>query len=140
MTPEPVEKIEHNGRLIALILRMSYDQPGLNFLTDDDSTLQLGQMKHPAGYEIQPHRHLKVERSLDQTCEVLMVRRGRVRVDLYTPEQEPLGSRELGAGDLILLAHGGHGFSMLEDSDIVEVKQGPYAGADDKVKFKRKGA
>jgi hypothetical protein len=46
-----------------------------------------------------------------------------------------LESRILSAGDVILLAFGGHGFEMLEPTEIIEVKQGPYAGDQDKTRF-----
>ena len=50
-----------------------------------------------------------------------------------------LESRILNQGDVVLLAYGGHGFEMLEDSEMIEVKQGPYAGDMDKVRFESVG-
>ena len=121
--------------MVALILRAGFDKPGLNFLTPSESTLQVGQMTKAPGDRIRAHRHLPVERNITGTMEAIFIRRGRVEVDFYTPEEEPLTKRELCAGDLVLLASGGHGFTALEETDMVEIKQGPYAGDDDKVKF-----
>jgi hypothetical protein len=65
----------------------------------------------------------------------MFLRRGRLRVDFYTDQRSYLFSRELGAGDVILLVKGGHGFEVLEEVEMFEVKQGPYAGEQDKVRF-----
>jgi mannose-6-phosphate isomerase-like protein (cupin superfamily) len=69
------------------------------------------------------------------TQEVLFIKSGKVRVDFYSNEQVYLESRILNQGDVILLSDGGHGFKMLEPSEIIEVKQGPYCGEQDKVRF-----
>ena len=92
-------------------------------------------MNRPAGYVIDPHIHNPVVREVHFTNEVLIIRSGQVRVDFYSDEQKYLESRKLGTGDIILLIRGGHGFVMLENSEIVEVKQGPYAGDKDKTRF-----
>jgi uncharacterized protein YjlB len=90
-------------------------------------------MRRPAGYRIQPHIHLQVERKASFTQEVLYVRKGRVRVDFYREDESYVDSREITTGDVILLSTGGHGFEMLEESELIEVKQGPYL--DDKRRF-----
>jgi mannose-6-phosphate isomerase-like protein (cupin superfamily) len=90
-------------------------------------------MCRPAGYKIQPHIHLRVERKASLTQEVLYVRKGRVRVDFYRENESYVDSREISTGDVILLSTGGHGFEMLEESELIEVKQGPYL--DDKKRF-----
>ena len=71
-------------------------------------------------------------RAVTFTREVLFVKAGKVRVDFYCDDRSYLESRILRAGDVILLASGGHGFEMLEDTEMIEVKQGPYAGGADK--------
>jgi len=129
------EDILHNGKLLALILRASFRADGIRFFTPDDFSQQLGYMNRPQGYVIPPHVHNAVERSVHYTKEVLFIRSGRVRVDFYDDAQNYLESRILGAGDVILLAFGGHGFEMLEASEMIEVKQGPYAGDADKTRF-----
>jgi len=129
------EDILHNGKLLALILRSSFRAEGIRFFTPDDFSQQLGYMNRPRGYVIPPHVHNAVTRSVQYTKEVLFIKSGKVRVDFYDDEQNYLESRILGAGDVILLAFGGHGFEMLEPTEMVEVKQGPYAGDADKTRF-----
>ncbi|MDH3235090.1 MAG: hypothetical protein OEQ29_16345 [Alphaproteobacteria bacterium] len=130
-----IERIENDGEMLALILRASYRAEGIKFFTPDDFSQQLAYMNRPAAYVIPPHVHNPVTRAVHYTLEVLFLRRGRVRVDFYDDEQTYLQSRILETGDVILLATGGHGFEMLEDSEIIEVKQGPYAGEADKTRF-----
>jgi len=90
-------------------------------------------MKRPVGYRIQPHVHLQVERKSTLTQEVLFVKKGRVRVNFYDKVDTKIAERELATGDVILLSEGGHGFEMLEETELIEVKQGPYL--EDKRRF-----
>lgn len=134
-----IEPIEHDGRMLALILRAGFRAEGIRFFTPDDFSQQLGYMNRPAGHVIQPHVHNPVPREVQFTKEVLFIRSGRVRVDFYSDAQEYLESTVLETGDVILLAYGGHGFEMLEPTEMIEVKQGPYAGEGDKTRFEGKG-
>ncbi len=131
-----IEYIDHDGRILATLLRSTYNEPGIKFFTPDEYSQQLAYMNRPQGYVIQPHVHNSVLRQVQFTKEVLFIKSGRVRVDFYDDNQTYLESRILNPGDVILLAFGGHGFEMLEDSEIIEVKQGPYAGDADKTRFK----
>jgi hypothetical protein len=92
-------------------------------------------MRRPTGYVIQPHVHNPVAREVLFTKEVLFIKSGLVRVDFYTDEKVYFQSATLRAGDVVLLAFGGHGFQILEEAEIIEVKQGPYAGDSDKTRF-----
>jgi hypothetical protein len=130
-----IEYISYEGLILATLLRSSYNEPGIRFFTPDEYSQQLAYMNRPQGYVIQPHVHNSVPRQVQFTKEVLFIKSGRVRVDFYDDEQNYLESRILNAGDVILLAFGGHGFEMLEASEIIEVKQGPYAGDADKTRF-----
>lgn len=130
-----IEEIACCGRCLALILRSRYDEPGIQFFTPGDFSQQLGYMNRPQGYVIPPHVHNPVPREVQYTKEVLFIKSGRVRVDFYDDEQTYLESRVLESGDVILLAFGGHGFQMLEPTEMIEVKQGPYAGEQDKTRF-----
>jgi mannose-6-phosphate isomerase-like protein (cupin superfamily) len=132
---DQIESILHDGRTLALLLRAGYRADGIRFFTPDDFSQQLGYMSRPAGYVIPPHVHNPVAREVHYTKEVLVVRSGRVRVDFYDEDQTYLESRILGPGDVLLLAYGGHGFEMLEPTEMIEVKQGPYAGESDKTRF-----
>lgn len=130
-----LERIENNGELLAIIIKHDFSQSGVHFFTPDDFSQQLAYMKHPAGKVIDPHVHNPVSREVRLTQEVLYLKRGRLRVDFFDQGKKYLESRILGAGDVILLAAGGHGFEALEEIEMIEVKQGPYAGEMDKTRF-----
>ena len=117
-----VESVIDGGRLLAVIVRASFQCDGIEFFTPNDFSQQLGYMNRPEGYVIAPHVHNPVIREVSFTKEVLFIRSGRVRVDFYDDAQTYLESRVLHGGDVILLAFGGHGFEMLERSEIIEVK------------------
>src|SRR5215831_21420405 len=104
---EPVEKIEHNGEIYGLIVRDEFSRPGISFFTPNDLSQQLAYMRHPAGKVIDAHYHNPVPRTVVYTQETLFIKRGRLRVDFYDEEQNYLESRELTAGDVILLVKGG---------------------------------
>ena len=135
-----LETIDCDGRQLALILRHEYIAEGIQFFTPNTYSQQLGYMKRPTGYVIPPHVHNPVKREVEYTKEVLVIKRGVVRVDFYSDDQDYLCSTILRAGDITLLAYGGHGFEILEEAEIVEVKQGPYAGDLDKTRFEQVAA
>jgi mannose-6-phosphate isomerase-like protein (cupin superfamily) len=130
-----IDRITHQDKELALIIRRNFYKEGIEFFTPGTYSQQLGYMNRPAGYLISPHVHNPVPREVHFTKEVLFIKSGRVRVDFYSESQEYLESTILEAGDVILLAFGGHGFEMLEPTEIIEVKQGPYAGNADKTRF-----
>lgn len=130
-----IEKIIFQSLQLAIIISHKYHDSGIVFFTNDEDSQQLGYMNRPAGHVIPPHRHNLVPREIHFTQEVLFIKSGRVRVDFYSNDQTYVTSRILEQGDVILLADGGHGFKMLEPSEIIEVKQGPYCGEEDKVRF-----
>ena len=92
-------------------------------------------MNRESGYVIPPHVHNPVDRKVSLTQEVLYIKSGKVRVDYYNDEKKYLESRILNLGDVVLFSGGGHGFTMVENSEIIEVKQGPYSGDQDKTRF-----
>lgn len=130
-----ITEIKHEGELIALILPGEFSEPGIHFFTPESFSQQLAYMKHPSGKIIPPHLHNPVLRQVQRTLEVLFIRKGRLRVDFYDNERHYFESRVLRAGDIILLVTGGHGFEVLEEIEMVEVKQGPFVGEVDKVRF-----
>jgi hypothetical protein len=129
------EEVVLDGKLCAIIVTAAYDEPGIQFFTQDDFSQQLASMSYPAGRVIPAHTHNPVEREVSLTQEALFIRKGKLRVDFYSMERKYLKSRVLRAGDVILLISGGHGFEVLEDLNMVEVKQGPYVGDADKTRF-----
>jgi len=130
-----LEQVEIDGQVAGIILRSDYHTPGISFFTPDEYSQQLAYISHPAGKEIEPHTHNEVERSVIRTQEVLVIKKGVLRVTFYNDEQCAVAQRDLAQGDVILLASGGHGFEVIEDVALIEIKQGPYLGDDDKQRF-----
>ena len=132
---EFVEKITWLGRPLAYIIKRELTPSATSFLTPADFTQQVGFVVYPAGGEVKPHLHRPLERTIRGTSEVLVVKKGRCEVDIYNDTKQTVATRELRAGDILLLVEGGHGFRMLEDTVFVEIKQGPYTGLDEKERF-----
>jgi hypothetical protein len=130
-----IKQITHQGQFIALVISSRFQQPGIKFFTPDDFSQQLAFINHPAGEIIQPHIHNSAPREVQYTQEVLFIRKGKLRVDLYSNQQEYLESCVIESGDVILLVNGGHGFEVIEEIEMIEVKQGPYIGGQDRTKF-----
>ncbi|MCX6122125.1 MAG: hypothetical protein NTX44_10985 [Ignavibacteriales bacterium] len=130
-----VEYIKIDGKILSVIVRNNYSEPGIHFFTGDNYSQQLAYMNHPKGKSIQPHVHNCIVRNVEYTQEVLFIKKGKLRVDFYDENKIYCESRILAEGDIILLATGGHGFEVLEDIEMVEVKQGPYSGEGDKTRF-----
>ena len=130
-----IEKVLHQETLYALIIRENFKEDGIRFFTPQDFSQQLGYMNRPKNYKIQPHSHNEVKRIVKLTNEVLFIKSGKCRVNFYDDNKKFILHKVLEKGDFILLAYGGHGFEMLEDTEIIEIKQGPYAGEADKTRF-----
>lgn len=126
---------DKDGKNLAIIIKSDFCKEGIEFFTPGDYSQQLAYMKHPKGKIIDPHVHNRVKRQVHFTQEVLVIKRGKLRVDFYTDERAYLESYMLSDGDVILLASGGHGFEVIEDIEMYEIKQGPYAGDSDKTRF-----
>lgn len=130
-----------DAMLLAIVVRRSFhlerdsNNRGVHFITGADEALQVGAITHPAGHVVAPHIHLTAPRWTRRTQEVLIVRRGRIRANFYTDRGRQVCSRIIEAGDLIILVSGGHGFEMLEEAEMFEVKNGPYLGEADKRRF-----
>ncbi len=132
------EQITINNHLIAIILYNEYTKDGIEFFSPGDFSQQLGYMKRKKGDTIQEHKHLLHLREIKFTQETLFIKKGRVKVNFFDEDDIYFTNRELKTGDVILLASGGHGFEFLEETEMIEVKQGPYAGDKDKVRFNGK--
>ena len=135
-----IEKVYNQKKLYALIVRSPYrKKKGISFFTDTKASQQVGYMKHKKNHIILPHKHNKRKKNaiakIDTTTEVLIILKGILRVDFYSQNEKYLFSKKLYANDLIMLSSGGHGFKVLKDVEMIEVKQGPYFISKDKVKF-----
>ena len=139
MNKKYVEQIFDEYRMIAIIIYAEYHSDGIDFFTPPNLSQQLASMKRPKGYKIPTHIHKSVPRKVKYTQETLIIKKGRVEIKFYDEKKEFLENRILKTGDVILLVSGGHGFTMLEDTEMIEVKQGPYAGENDKEIFDDSG-
>jgi quercetin dioxygenase-like cupin family protein len=130
-----VEHIHWNDQPLATIIRATLNPEKTTFLTPDTFNLQVGFVVYPAGGEVARHTHHPLERHIVGTSEVLVVKQGRCEIDIYNDERHLVATRELHSGDIMVMVGGGHGFRMLEDTILLEVKQGPYTGLDEKERF-----
>ncbi|MBM4421009.1 MAG: hypothetical protein FJ034_05400 [Chloroflexi bacterium] len=123
------------GQLLAMVVRRDFRGGKYNFFTPDDFPLQMGTSFYMSGERITPHIHIPQPRQVDLVNEYVYVKSGRLELTLYTKERVSVTTITLETGDSLLLTGGGHGFKVLEECQLIEVKQGPYLGMDDKVKF-----
>ncbi|MGH3025083.1 MAG: hypothetical protein ACRDLR_01375 [Gaiellaceae bacterium] len=132
--PDTIDAIEiaDAGSTIAWIFRSAYQPQTTQFITPPQTSFQAGYIVYPAGGAVAPHRHRPVVRTLETTSEALFVKSGRAVADFFSSEGRLLESHEVKSGDFLLLVAGGHAFRMKEDTVFIEVKQGPYFGADEK--------
>lgn len=130
-----IQKIVNNEKIIAIIIWDSFHKKGIEFVTPGEFSQQLAYMSHEKGHVIVPHFHNCIQRDIHYTQEVLVIKQGKLRADFYDNDCNYLESVVLEAGDIILLCSGGHGFEVLEDLVMVEIKQGPYLGVNDKTRF-----
>lgn len=130
-----IQFIKKKEVLLAIIIRNDYSCQGVDFITPNNYSQQVAYMSHPTGKVIDAHLHNLVHRNVVMTQEVLFIKKGKLRVDFYDDYKDYLESVILEAGDAILLVSGGHGFTVLENVEMIEVKQGPYSGDKDKVRF-----
>jgi len=125
------EEIKHNGKLIAIILRTNYTVNKTTFFSPPDFSQQLGYIVYRENEIIKAHFHKKNNRKITLTQEVLFIKKGKLTVNFYTNKKEYITSRVLNSGDIIFLCSGAHGFKMIEDTEMIEVKQGPYSCKED---------
>ena len=121
------ENIVYNDKVMATVIYAEKIEPGVHFYSEDNNSLQVGKQLRVKGEKIKPHRHLPVKVQREETLqEVLYVEKGKVKVAFYDDQGEKFEDRILSQGDMILLVKGGHGFEMLEETVMIEIKQGPY--------------
>ncbi len=131
-----IEKVLYKNKLFALIVRRQFrKKSGINFFTSKEATQQFGFMKHKKNHIVKPHKHNKRLTKILRTTEVILLLKGTLRVDFYNDKNKYLFSKIINEGDIIMLVYGGHGFKILKDAEMIEVKQGPYSLASDKIKF-----
>jgi hypothetical protein len=127
-----VEYLKSKKKLIAIIIKNNFKKKGINFLTPNKLSLQVGYMNHNKNHKIKPHHHLKQKRVVHNTNEILYIKKGKLRVNFFLNEKK-FTHRILSSGDLIAIVSGGHGFDIIEKTEIIEIKQGPFSKKKDKV-------
>jgi len=130
-----LEYLYHEGELYCIILRDSFVNDSVIFFTPDSFSQQMGYLPHKKGSIIKSHRHKINKREILYTHEVLFIKEGKIKVNFYDKNKKYLFSENINKGDVILLCGGGHGFDILENTIMIEIKQGPYVGIDDKERF-----
>jgi hypothetical protein len=126
---------DSSGHLLATVVRASVDPPGITFITDNNASFQLGLMNRPQGEHIVAHHHREQIRTITDTQEVLVIRRGHLRAHFFDHSLSYIASVDLHQGDVALLQSGGHCFDVIEDVSLLELKQGPFLPTEDKVRF-----
>lgn len=132
---DQVEHIVWQDKPLCYLIRAELAPEKTTFLTPPEFKQQVGFVVYPKGGEIPRHVHREIERRLLGTSEALIVRKGSCEIDIFNDERELVATRVLQCGDIMLMVGGGHGFRMLEDTILLEVKQGPYPGLDEKERF-----
>jgi hypothetical protein len=130
-----VETVEANGVALALLITDAAAPSDTTFVTPDEANLQVGFVVRAGNGIIDRHVHHPVERRVTGTSEVLAIRQGSLELDLYDDDRQLVATRELHAGDVIVLMNGGHGIRTIEDVVLLEIKQGPYSGVQEKERF-----
>ncbi len=130
-----VEQIISRGVSLCYLIRAALIPNETTFLTPPDFKQQVGYVVYPSGTEIKRHVHRSIERHIVGTSEVLIVKKGHCLIDIYNDDRELVATRDLYEGDIMLMVGGGHGFRMVEDTVLLEIKQGPYLGVDEKERF-----
>ena len=132
---EMIEQITDGDEILAYVIRAAMMPDRTTFVTPAENKQQVGFIAYPAGGEIARHVHLPLERTIVGTSEVLVVRKGRCEIDIFSDDRRLIATRELRVGDVMLMVGGGHGFRMIEDTVFLEIKQGPYTGLEEKERF-----
>jgi len=130
-----IKRFCSGNKQLAMVIKSNYSKEGIEFLTGDETSLQMGYMTHKKGAIVEAHVHNDIKRTISGTPEVLIIKKGKMRLDLYTDDRKYVESTILEEGDIVLLSSGGHGLKCLDNAEMIEVKQGPYAGVNDKVRY-----
>jgi len=133
-----IEKIKYKKKFLAIIVKFKKKRGrGVNFISPKKFTQQVGFISQPINHIIEPHTHNNFARKINKTSEVLIIQKGLLRVDFYISKNKYLFSKLLKKGDIIILNDGSHGFKMLKNCSLIEIKQGPYYKSSDKTRFKK---
>lgn len=119
-----MENIFHKKELVAVYLKSMQD--GSRPLSLPKEPLQVLAIKRKKGEVVASHTHLPRKRVTETLQECLLVRKGKVRVSLYGLDRKLFKIIVLKKGEVLILLKGGHALEFLENTEIIEVKNGPY--------------
>ena len=129
-----INRIEKEGIFWAVYLRSEDWEEGLNFISKDEDSIQVGLWNYQTGRQLGPHRHVINERKINKTQEVIFIKRGSLKAVVYDEEDKEIETVTLHSGDFLVTLSGGHGYEILEDgTQVLEVKNGPFTGLEDRV-------
>lgn len=131
-----IEEIKYKKKILAYIIKYK-KKNGTNFLTPERLTYQIAFIKHKKNHIISPHFHLRNIRRVNITSEILIIKKGRLRIDFYIKKNKYFFSKILLKNHIIVLLSGGHGFRVLKPIEMIEIKQGPYKKEKDKILLKK---
>ena len=133
------EIITHGGIKYAEVIRAGVRVNQTKFFSPPESSFQFGLLSHKAGFFEPAHYHKPFPREVTDLQQMFVIQSGRIVIELYRDDGEPLQEIELGPGDAIVLIHGVHALRVMEDYQAVSVKQGPFLGTEnDKIMVKVK--
>ena len=116
--------IKYKNKLVAIVLGKFPN--GSIPQTDGKEPLQLVTLKHSKGKYLSAHTHKPTSRTTAKMQECIIVKKGKIKVDLYGPDQKMFKKVILKTGDLLILLNGGYGIHILEDAELIELKNGPF--------------
>lgn len=129
---EKIRVYTERKKIIAIVIKSNFKKEGMEFFTPESFPQQLAYVHHKKGKIIRPHIHNIVKREICFTQEVDIIKKGKIKVNLYSNDKQLLDTFILESGDVVLFACGGHGYEVLEDVELILVKQGPYLTEKDK--------
>lgn len=133
--PPGIEQITHQNEILAIVIRSNFNKPGVTFATPDEYYMQLGIHNQKKGAVVKPHVHMPFDELKNiKVQEMFHIADGKIKVNLYNQQNKKVKECVLNKGDTILLIVG-HGIEFLEDTRMVEIKQGPYRGQENEKRF-----
>tara|TARA_Y100000768_G_scaffold388067_1_gene381758 strand:+ start:4643 stop:5041 length:399 start_codon:yes stop_codon:yes gene_type:complete len=131
-----IKHITHKRKILAIIIKSNYlKKKGVNFFTNPKLNQQVAYMNHPKKHLIQPHTHKNSLRKIKGTTEVLLILDGILKINFFDNKKKYIFSNTVKKNDIVILLSGGHGFEVMKNCKMIEVKQGPYSKIEDKFKF-----
>lgn len=119
-----IEYIKKGEEILAIIIGSRDSNNCLEFPTPNEFPLQLGLHNRPKGEYIKAHTHMPFKNLNIESQEIFVVEKGKLLIELYHGKTKHTGVI-LTKGNVILL-NCGHSIKFLEDTKMIEVKQGPY--------------